>query len=144
MSSINKIRVIIIDDDSDAIKQLNKLLTTYHPEIVIAGEFDHPDLAFPMIEAGQVDGVFLDIMYDFVKDGKTLGFDAAKRINLLPRPRRPWIIFITADDENAKIAIKFRPYDFIVRACSVNHHPKFHSRLSAIFPRESEMNCCQI
>jgi hypothetical protein len=39
---------------------------------------------------------------------------------------------------------RIKSRDEISRACSVNHHPKFHSRLSAIFPRESEMNCCQI
>lgn len=103
--------VVIIDDEITMRDELHYVLKIYHPDLEVIGSFDDPAPASPLIEAGNVEGVFLDI--NFEEKGKRLGLEFANRISRLPHA--PWIIFITAYPENVFEAIPVRPFGFITK-----------------------------
>ncbi len=103
-------RVVIIDDDPVDRDELQDELSAY-PNLELVGSFDDPDLALPLIKAGEVEGVFLDI--DFLERGPRLGLKFAEYISRLPSS--PWIIFITehSEEDILRWVIWLRPFGFI-------------------------------
>lgn len=113
MSISQKRRVVVIEDEPLALNEIIYLLTTYHPDLEIVGAFENTADALQRITSGQVDGVFLDIAFDFIENGERKGLDFARRLSLLPNA--PWIIFVTGDPKHALEAIEFRPFGYITK-----------------------------
>jgi len=113
MSISQKRRVVVIDDEPLALNEISYLLTTYHPDLEIVGAFENTADALRLIMSDQVEGVFLDIAFNFLENGERKGLDFARRISLLPNA--PWIIFVTCYPEHALEAIEFRPFGYITK-----------------------------
>jgi DNA-binding LytR/AlgR family response regulator len=105
---INKMRVIIVEDQNDQREALIELLSLY-PDLQVVGAFADTASAWPLIEAGNVDGAFLDIK--IVTEGKEAGLNLALKIDNLPS-HKPWIVFTTDFKEYAHPAIEVRPFGY--------------------------------
>jgi DNA-binding LytR/AlgR family response regulator len=58
-------------------------------------------------------GIFLDI--DIETEGKRAGLDLACRIDRLPLPRLPWLVFTTGFEEYALAAHHVRPFSYLAK-----------------------------
>jgi two-component system LytT family response regulator len=101
-----KIRTVLVDDESASIIMLRNLLETYFPIIQIEGTAETVNEAVPLINTTRPELVFLDIN---LPDGE--GFDVISRVNV----RDFQIIFITAYDKYAVKAFEFSALHFIVK-----------------------------
>ncbi len=109
---MKKIRIIIVEDRYLAREEI-KYLLSLHPDVQIVGEFADTASAWPLLEAGDVDGVFLDI--DIDTEGSRAGLDLALRIDRLPLPNIPWLVFTTGFEEFALAAHQVRPFGYLVK-----------------------------
>jgi DNA-binding LytR/AlgR family response regulator len=107
-----KMRVIIVEDRPLARDEL-KYLLSLHPDVEVVGEFEDTAGAWPLIEAGNIDGVFLDI--DIETEGQRAGLDLAYRIDHLALPRKPWLVFTTGYEEYALEAYQVDPSGYLVK-----------------------------
>jgi DNA-binding LytR/AlgR family response regulator len=89
---MKKMRVMIVEDRPLARDEL-KYLLSLHPDVEVIAECEDTASAWPLIEAGHIDGVFLDI--DIETEGTRAGLDLAYRIDRLAFPRIPWLVFTT-------------------------------------------------
>ena len=101
-----KIRTVLVDDESASIIMLRNLLETYFPIIQIEGTAETVNEAVPLINTTRPELVFLGIN---LPDGE--GFDVISRVNV----RDFQIIFITAYDKYAVKAFEFSALHFIVK-----------------------------
>ncbi|TAK43353.1 MAG: response regulator transcription factor [Saprospiraceae bacterium] len=99
-------RIAIIDDEPDARQALRTLLTTLCPDVEICGEADSVQSAYVLLRQTQPHGVLLDIA---MEDGT--GFDL---LDKFPRPSFQ-VIFITAHDEFAMKAFRYRALDYLLK-----------------------------
>lgn len=109
---LKKMRVMIVEDRFLARDEL-KYLLSLHPDVEVVGECEDTASAWPLIEAGNIDGVFLDI--DIETEGKRAGLDLAYRIDRLSLPRLPWLVFTTGYEEYALAAHQVRPFGYLVK-----------------------------
>ncbi|MDX9846057.1 MAG: LytTR family DNA-binding domain-containing protein [Tenuifilaceae bacterium] len=106
LSSENRLKAVIIDDQED-IRSINRtLLSQNFPDIDVVGEADGVDSGIELILKSNPDLVLLDIE---IKGGT--GFNILQKI----RPYNFMVIFITAFDEFAIKAIKFSAIDYILK-----------------------------
>lgn len=103
---MEKIRVLIVDDERPARRSLRTLLE-HEPDIEIVGEAGDGEEALQLIESLQPQLVFLDIQMPILT-----GLEVLQQ---LPAGRRPQIIFITAYDEYALRAFDLQAVDYIVK-----------------------------
>lgn len=101
---MNKVSVIIIDDERAARSELRRMLEQY-PEFSIAGEAKNADEAKLMIESGKPEVIFLDIQMP----GPS-GFDLLESLGEVPE-----VIFTTAFDEYAVKAFEVSALDYLVK-----------------------------
>jgi two-component system LytT family response regulator len=97
-------RVIIIDDERLARKELKKLLEDF-PELEVVDEAANVDEGISKIELHNPDHIFLDIQMP----GKT-GFDLLRELNHTPE-----VIFTTAYDEYALKAFEVNALDYLLK-----------------------------
>ncbi|MFY7880609.1 MAG: LytR/AlgR family response regulator transcription factor [Lacibacter sp.] len=97
-------RVIIIDDERLARKELKKLLEDF-PELEVVDEAANVDEGISKIELHNPDLIFLDIQMP----GKT-GFDLLRELN-----HTPDVIFTTAYDEYALKAFEVNALDYLLK-----------------------------
>ncbi len=97
-------RVIIIDDERLARKELKKLLEDF-PELEVVDEAANVEEGISKIELHNPDLIFLDIQMP----GKT-GFDLLRELN-----RTPEVIFTTAYDEYALKAFEVNALDYLLK-----------------------------
>ncbi len=97
-------RVIIIDDERLARKELKKLLEDF-PELEVVDEAANVDEGISKIELHNPDLIFLDIQMP----GKT-GFDLLRELNHTPE-----VIFTTAYDEYALKAFEVNALDYLLK-----------------------------
>jgi DNA-binding LytR/AlgR family response regulator len=109
---MKKMRVIIVEDRPLARDEL-KYLLSLHPDVEVVGACEDTASAWPLIEAGNIDGVFLDI--DIETEGQRAGLDLAYRIDRLALPRLPWLVFTTGFEEYALAAIQVQPFGYLVK-----------------------------
>jgi len=109
---LKKMRVMIVEDRPLARDEL-KYLLSLHPDVEVAGACEDTASAWPLIEAGNIDGVFLDI--DIETEGHRAGLDLAYRIARLSLPRLPWLVFTTGYEEYALAAHQVRPFGYLVK-----------------------------
>jgi len=97
-------KVLIVDDERLARKELSNLLAEYK-DIEILGEAANADEAEEMIDKLNPDLIFLDIQMP----GKT-GFELLETLE-----RTPKVIFTTAYDEYALKAFEFNALDYLLK-----------------------------
>lgn len=106
----NRLKVIIVDDESAARETLVSLLEAFFPETELLAEADSADKALALFKVHQPDLVFLDIEMP-----KLSGIGLLK---LLPK-RNFEVVFTTAYQEYALKAIKLSALDYLLKPLGV-------------------------
>lgn len=101
---MNKIKVLIIDDERNAREEIKRLLHSY-PDFEIVGEARNADEAKSQIESKRPDLLFLDVQMP-VKSG----FDLLESLEKVPQ-----VIFITAFEQYAVKAFEFNALDYLLK-----------------------------
>ncbi|HVS95501.1 MAG TPA: LytTR family DNA-binding domain-containing protein [Puia sp.] len=100
------IRTILVDDEADSKKVLQRLLDAYCPEVAVIGQAEGVDTAFELIRTANPDLVFLDI--EMIHGN---AFDLLNRL----QPFSFQVIFVTAFDNYAVRAFKFSAVDYLLK-----------------------------
>lgn len=103
-------KVLIIDDDPDAIENLKKLLSG-HSGFRVVDSITDPNLVIASVKQHKPDLIFLDIQMP----GKD-GFDVLR--DLLAEDLQTEVIFVTAYDKFAIDAIRFSALDYLLKPVS--------------------------
>jgi len=109
MQSAQK-KVLLIDDDPDAIGNLKNLLSG-HTEFRVEGSITDPNLVLDSVREFRPDLIFLDIQMP----GKD-GFDVLRE--MLAENLQTEVIFVTAYDKFAIDAIRFSALDYLLKPVS--------------------------
>jgi two-component system LytT family response regulator len=105
------IRTVLIDDEPDSIRILQRLLETYCPEVSVIGSAEGVESGEQTIRALSPDLVFLDI--EMIQGN---AFDLLNR--LLPLSFQ--VIFVTAFDNYAVRAFKYSAVDYLLKPVDVD------------------------
>jgi two-component system LytT family response regulator len=105
------IRTVLIDDETDSIRVLQKLLETYCPQVDVVGTADGVETAIAVIQAARPDLLFLDIE---MTQGNA--FDLLNQ--LLPLTFQ--VIFVTAFDNYAIRAFKYSAVDYLLKPVDID------------------------
>jgi two-component system, LytTR family, response regulator len=103
---MDKIRVLIVDDEDPARLRLRKLLAR-EPDVELAGEGHDGRDAFEMIRLLEPHLVFLDVQM------KQMG--GLELVSHLPKESRPFIILVTAHDQYALNAFETDILDYLLK-----------------------------
>ena len=106
------IKVIVIDDESRAIKRMLKLFENF-PEVEMIGSFQVADEAIEFMTTNNPDICFLDIEMP----GKT-GLETAENIIKISPDSK--IVFTTSYDHYAIKAIKRDAFDYLLKPISID------------------------
>ena len=101
-----EIKTIIIEDETNARKALENMLTFYAPDVTILGHSDSVAEGVPLIESHNPDLLLLDV---HLSDGT--GFDLLKKL----KKKNLKIVFVTAFDKYALPAIKLSAIDYLLK-----------------------------
>jgi two-component system LytT family response regulator len=100
------IRTVLVDDEPDSLKVLQRLLETSCPEIRIEGKAEGVETALQLIQTVKPDLVFLDI--------EMIQGNAFDLLNSL-QPLTFQVIFVTAFDNYALRAFKYSAVDYLLK-----------------------------
>ncbi|MBS1604759.1 MAG: response regulator transcription factor [Bacteroidetes bacterium] len=100
------IRTILVDDEIDSIRVLQRLLEEFCPMVSIVGTASGLDTAMPLIRAAKPDLVLLDI-----EMAQGNAFDLLNQL----QPIAFQVIFVTAFDNYAIRAFKFSAVDYLLK-----------------------------
>lgn len=114
-SKTGKMQVLIVEDRALARAEL-KYLLSLHPDVEVSAECEDTASAWPLIQSGEFDGVFLDI--DIETESHRAGLDLAIRIERADLHKSPWIVFITGFEDFALTAHQIRPFGYLVKPLS--------------------------
>lgn len=106
----HKMRVLIVEDRPHARDEL-KYLLSLHPDIEVVGECEDTASAWPLIQTGNIDSLFLDI--DIETEGPRAGLDLALRIDRSYMDNPPRMVFVTGFNVWARSAIEVQPFGFL-------------------------------
>ena len=129
------IRVLLVDDEPDALTLLDILLQRTGG-VQVAGKYVNPMQAIEALRTTPVDAVFLDNEMPGMK-----GMEAARRMREI-RPKLP-IVFITAHAEYAVEAFEIQSTDYLLKPLRMNRLQNAVSRIkqavaAAQAPRDPE------
>lgn len=122
------IRAILIDDEIDSVRMLQKLLQKYCPAVCVTGTADGVETGAELIRASRPDLVFLDIEM-------THG-NAFDLLNLL-QPVTFQVIFVTAFDDHAVRAFKYSAVDYLLKPVNIGELCAAVERLSRRFAEKN-------
>ena len=121
------IRTVLIDDEIDSIKILQKLLGSYCPQVEVVGTAEGVETATLLIHATRPDLVFLDI--------ETMQGNAFDLLNRL-QPINFQVIFVTAFDNYAVRAFKYSAVDYLLKPLDINRLVTAVDKVSSKFEKE--------
>lgn len=104
------IRTVLIDDETDSIRVLRKLLETYCPQVEVVGTAEGVETGLAVIQAAHPDLLFLDIE---MTQGNA--FDLLNQL----RPVAFQVIFVTAFDNYAIRAFKYSAVDYLLKPVDI-------------------------
>jgi two-component system LytT family response regulator len=122
-----KMRVIIVDDESQARDRLRRLLGS-DPEIEVVGECGDGHSAVEMIRAQRPELVFLDVQMP--------GMDGFEVLHALGANDLPAIVFVTAFDQHAVRAFEEHALDYLLK-------PTTRARLAKTLARARQRRMAQ-
>ncbi|HWK05341.1 MAG TPA: LytTR family DNA-binding domain-containing protein [Puia sp.] len=105
------IRTVLIDDEIDSIRILQRLLETYCPDVTIVGKADGVETGIHTIQTAKPDLVLLDIE---MTQGNA--FDLLNQL----QPINFQIIFVTAFDNYAIRAFKYSAIDYLLKPVDID------------------------
>jgi two-component system LytT family response regulator len=105
------IRTVLVDDEIDSIRVLEKLLETFCPQVSIVGKANGVETALRMIPASLPDLVILDIE---MTQGNA--FDLLNQL----QPSAFQVIFVTAFDNYAIRAFKYSAVDYLLKPVDID------------------------
>jgi two-component system LytT family response regulator len=105
------IRTVLVDDEIDSIRVLERLLETFCPQVSIVGKADGVETAIRVIQASQPDLVILDIE---MTQGNA--FDLLNQL----QPIAFQVIFVTAFDDYAVRAFKYSAVDYLLKPVDID------------------------
>ncbi|WP_431216029.1 LytR/AlgR family response regulator transcription factor [Puia sp. P3] len=105
------IRTVLIDDEIDSIRVLQKLLESFCPEVSIVGTADGVETAATLIRSVSPDLALLDI--------EMVGGNAFDLLNQL-QPIDFKVIFVTAFDDYALRAFKYSAVDYLLKPIDID------------------------
>jgi len=105
------IRTVLVDDETDSIRVLQRLLSAYCPEVEVVGNADGVETALHVIQATKPDLVFLDIE---MTHGNA--FDLLNQL----QPVSFQVIFVTAFDNYAIRAFKYSAVDYLLKPVDID------------------------
>lgn len=121
------IRTVLVDDEVDSIRVLQKLLEAFCPDVSVVGQADGVESAARLIRATSPDLVILDI--EMVQGN---AFDLLNQL----QPLSFRVIFVTAFDNYAIRAFKYSAVDYLLKPVDIEELRNAISRVAAI-PRDS-------
>jgi two-component system, LytTR family, response regulator len=105
------IRTVLVDDETDSIRVLQKLLETYCAQVVVVGTAEGVETALAVIQSTRPDLLFLDIE---MTQGNA--FDLLNQL----RPLTFQVIFVTAFDNYAIRAFKYSAVDYLLKPVDID------------------------
>jgi two-component system LytT family response regulator len=114
------IRTVLVDDEIDSIRVLQRLLEGYCPQISIVGQADGVESALDIIHIARPDLVILDIE---MKQGNA--FDLLNQL----QPLSFKVIFVTAFDSYAIRAFKYSAVDYLLKPVDIEDLQKAVERI---------------
>jgi len=105
------IRTVLIDDETDSIRVLQKLLETYCPQVEVVGTAEGVETGLEVIQETRPDLLLLDIE---MTQGNA--FDLLNRL----RPLTFQVIFVTAFDNYAIRAFKYSAVDYLLKPVDID------------------------
>lgn len=124
---MEKIKVIIIDDERAARNEIKRALLSY-PAFEVTGEAKNADEAKAQIEAKYPDLIFLDIRMP-----EKSGFDLLESLKETPQ-----VIFTTAFDQYAVKAFEINALDYLLKPIREERFAKAMERVQAILEARTE------
>jgi two-component system, LytTR family, response regulator len=118
---MNKVRVVVIDDERSSREELKREIKKYSVFDVI-GEARNADDAKKLIEAEQPDLIFLDIQMP-----EKSGFDLLESLTNVPR-----VVFITAFNQYAVQAFEVNALDYLLKPI---RQERFEKTIEKIYER---------
>jgi two-component system LytT family response regulator len=108
---MEKIKVILVDDETDSREVLLSLLQNYSGLIEVTGQASSVSEAYDIIRKERPQLVFLDIQMP-----KAGGFDLLKKFEEVPFE----VVFVTSFDKYAINAIKFSALDYLLKPVEID------------------------
>lgn len=105
------IKTVLVDDETDSIKVLQRLLSAYCPEVIVVGKADGVETALHVIQTTKPDLVILDIE---MTHGNA--FDLLNQL----QPIEFQVIFVTAFDNYAIRAFKYSAVDYLLKPVDID------------------------
>jgi len=105
------IRTVLVDDETDNVRVMQKLLETYCPQVNIVGTAEGVESALQLIRTVKPDLAFLDI--------EMIQGNAFDLLNQL-LPLQFQVIFVTAFDAYAIRAFKYSAVDYLLKPVDVD------------------------
>lgn len=129
--------VLIVDDQKIARDDIIEKLETFYPDFEIIGQYEHTDSAWSVIISGKVEGVFLDV--NFQEEGEEAGLELGEKISLLPKERRPWIVYVTNYPEHSYRSHKSFPISFLRKGSDIHEFDGVCRKIRELFPKFVEL-----
>ncbi|UBM62494.1 LytTR family DNA-binding domain-containing protein [Candidatus Sulfidibacterium hydrothermale] len=126
-----KIKTLIIEDEQNARKAIENMLTFYCPEVELAGYASSVKEGLELIRKSSPDLLLLDV---HLPDGT--GFDLMKKIS----KKRFKIVFVTAHDQYALKAIKLSALDYLLKPVKPDELRKAMNKVHQVMEREEQLN----
>ncbi len=105
------IRTVLVDDETDSIRVLQRLLENYCPQVSIVGTAGGVETALPLIRETKPDLVLLDI-----EMAQGNAFDLLNQL----QPIDFKVIFVTAFDNYAVRAFKYSALDYLLKPVDID------------------------
>jgi two-component system LytT family response regulator len=115
------IRTVLIDDETDSIRVLQKLLETYCPQVEVVGTAEGVETGLAIIQEVRPDLLFLDIEMT-----RGNAFDLLNQL----RPLTFQVIFVTAFDNYAIRAFKYSVVDYLLKPVDIDELVNAISRVA--------------
>jgi two-component system LytT family response regulator len=128
---MRKIKVLIVDDEIQAIRRIERLLSEESSFEVTGRAFNTIEASDSMLE-NKPDLLFLDI--------EMPGMNGVDFMKSLDEKTRPLVVFVTAYDEYAVMAFEYFAIDYILKPFSNERFIKTLSRVKSQLKNSSRQN----
>ena len=125
------VRVLIVDDEAPARRELERLLGEI-PGVAVVGSLGVAAQVLPFVEAHPCDLALLDIRMPGLS-----GLELASL--LIARPGAPHVAFVTAHDEHALAAFEREALDYLLKPASPDRLARLVERVAARSTRPPEV-----